>query len=149
MTSTYSICCVSNHRFFGMVQNRHTCATFPAIISSVVAIIKGSKREKLRHLRIFILFSIANLIMRLLHLFPCSLKEDSHRIKNMRKKEVCFWSSSLIFVVASSDFERIIYLFLKHDTLMTARHLLTRVQSSTTKINSPKNRAWYDSGVQV
>ena len=32
---------------------------------------------------------------------------------------------------------------------MKPRHLLTRVKSSTTKENSPKNRARYDSGIQV
>ena len=38
---------------------------------------------------------------------------------------------------------------LNPDILMTACHLLTCVQSSTTKVNSSKKRARYDSGVQV
>ena len=60
-------------------QNRRTCATFPGIISSVVAIIKGGNREICCCLRIFILFSKANLRMRLLRLFRCPLKEESRR----------------------------------------------------------------------
>ena len=41
-------------------------------------------------------------------------------------------------------------LFLTSDTLMAAHHLLTRVQSSTTKVNIAKNRARYkyDLGAQ-
>ena len=58
----------------GMVQNRRTCATFPGIISSVVAIIKAGNRVICCRQRIFILFSIANLRMRLLRLFRCSSK---------------------------------------------------------------------------
>ena len=149
MTSKYPTCCVSNHRFLGMVQNRCTCAIFPGIISSVVAIIKARNREICCRLRIFILFSIANLRMCLFP-FRCSLKEESHRIKNMRKKKKSLLLEFIHdFVVACSDSEWHVYLFLKPDILMTACHLLTRVQSSTTKVNSPKNRARYDSGVQV
>ena len=48
---------------------------------------KAGNREICCRLRIVILFSIANLRMRLLRLFLCSLKEESRRIKNMRKKE--------------------------------------------------------------
>ena len=52
---------------------------------------KAGNREICCRLRIVILFSIANLRMRLLRLFLCSLKEESRRIKNMRKKrKACF-----------------------------------------------------------
>ena len=88
MTSKYPTCCISNHSWFlGMVQNCRTYATFPGIISSVVAIIKAGNREICCRLRMFILFSIANPRMRLLCLFRCILKEESPRIKNMRIKE--------------------------------------------------------------
>ena len=101
VTSKCPTCCVSNHSWFlGMVQNCRTCTSFSGIVSSVVAIIKSSNREICCRLRIFILFSIAKLKMRLRRLFRCSLKEESRRIKNMRKKrKVCFSSSSIIFVI--------------------------------------------------
>ena len=59
----------------------------------------------------------------------------------MRKKKKIFFLS--LYMIISS-------LFLTSDTLMAARHLLTRVQSNTTKVNIAKNRARYkyDLGAQ-
>ena len=68
VTSKYPTCCVPNNRFLGMVQNRRMCATFPGIIYSVRICFR---------LRIIILIIIANLRMRLLQLFRCSLKRES------------------------------------------------------------------------
>ena len=85
-TSKYPTCCISNHRFLGVVQNHRPFSTFPIIISSVIAIIKAGNTEICCRLRIFILFSIANLRMRLLRLFRCFLKEEIGRIMNMRRK---------------------------------------------------------------
>ena len=50
----------------------------------------------------------------------------------------------MVILFAYSDFEWHLYLFLTSDSLITARHSLTRVLSTTTKVNAPKNRAWYD-----
>ena len=111
-----------------------------------------SIREICCRLRICILSSpsIAHLRKRLLRLFRFSPNEESRWIKIMmhEKKETFASQFHLwLFLVPCSKSEYMIYyLFLTYDTLTTACHSLTRVQSSTTKANAPKNRAWYDSG---
>ena len=86
----------------------------------------------------------------LLLLFRFSLNEETRRIKNlMNKKVFCFFNSPMIISCRMLRLWLTYYLFIISDTLMTALHLLTRVQQSTPKVNVSETRARYDSGVQV
>ena len=87
-------------------------------------------------------FCSANLRIHLIRLFRLFLKEESRWIKNMvrKKKRLLLEFVHDYFLLHAPNLNDRLSI-LSPGTLVTARHSLTRVRSSTRKVNVPKDRA--------